>query len=607
MELTRANPDLDAVASIPAMIRRQAKFCGAETIFRKKVRGIWKSTTWAELDAAVRRVGMALKSIGFVPGDVACIIAENSPAWATCDLGILGAGGVSVGIYTTDGAEQVKSLLRDCRARVVFAGDEEQLDKILQVRADCPAIERIITFGTRDLRGFNDPMCESLKEFQARGGIHDAVHPKDWNSSIAGIRPTNCAVLTYTAGMTGLPKGVALSHRAILCQVSKMAALSRQEGAERLAFLPMAHVMERVLGLYQSLYSGMISNYVEKAETVRENLREVTPTFLCAPPFVWEKLRSRTMLAIHDATRLQRSLCRWALGAQERVIDAQMHGRQTSLFYRLATAAGSLLVLRPIRRAMGLDRVRTGWIGGAPVSPSLVRWYGALGIDLVEFYGLAESAGFAFAMQPERNGKRAIELPASPGEVKFSEAGEILLRGNHVFSGYWRDGVQARPQCEAGWFRTGDLAKMENGAWRVTGRVEDTITMKTGHGVDPSCVELELKFSPYIADAIVVGDRRDFLGCLVMIDQENLERWARDRKIAFTAFAGLTRSDAVRDLIAGEIERVNAKLAEPVRSFRLIDRRLELEDPELTPLMKLRRGLVSEKFRHLIDEMYCDV
>ncbi len=607
MELTRANPDLDVVTSIPAMIRRQAEFSGGETIFRKKDRGIWKSTTWAELDAAVRRVGMALESIGFAPGDVACIIAENSPAWATCDLGILGTGGVSVGIYTTDDAERVKLLLRDCRARVVFVDDGEQLDKILRVRDDCPTLERIIAFNTRDLRGFNDPMCESLEEFQARGGIHDAVHPEDWDSGIARISPTNCAILTYTAGTTGLPKGVALSHRAVLCQVSKLAALSRQEGAERLAFLPMAHVMERVLGLYQSLYSGMISNYVEQAETVRENLQEVMPTFLCAPPFVWEKLRSRTMLAIHDATLLQRSLCRWALGARERVIDAQMHGQKTSVLHRITAAAGSLLVLLPIRRAMGLDRVRTGWIGGAPVSPNLLRWYSALGIDLVEFYGLAESAGYAFAIQPDQNAKRAIEVSASSGEVKFSEAGEILLRGNHVFSGYWLDGVQARPQCEAGWFRTGDLAKIENGAWRVTGRAEDTITMKTGRSVDPSDVELELKYSPYIADAIVVGNRRDFLGCLVMIDQENLERWARDRKIAFTAFANLTRSDAVRDLIAGEIDRVNARIAEPVRSFRLIDRRLELDDPELTPLMKLRRGLVSEKFRHLIDEMYCDV
>ena len=598
-------PGLDAAANIPAMLYGHVEVQRSNTILRKKDRGIWKTTSWSELGASVRQVGMGLKAVGFKAGEIACILADTSPAWVITDLGILGAGGISAGLYTTEAIAQLGSQLRDCACRIVFVGNEEQLDKILQVRDDCPRLERIVIFNAKGLRDFDDPMCESLEAFVARGQSWNAAHLGDWDAGIAAIGPDDGAVLTYTSGATGAPKAVILSHRSILFQISNTAALLEQhQGDERLAFLPMPHFMERILGLYQSLYSGTISNYIESAETVRENLQEVMPTVVFAPPRIWERTYFRVTAAVAEASWLQRQFYRWAMGAGERLSAARRAG-EPSLPQRWTAALGSLLVLRKVRRTVGLDRVRIGGIGGAPVSPDLVVWFGALGIELTEFYGLSECAGVALALpaQPGRNNQ--TDRLAAFGELKLSPEGEILVRGEHLFSGYWREGAHS-PRGGTDWFPTGDSARIENGVLRFTGRTADLITTRSGVKVTPSEFETELSFSPYIADALIFGHDRDHLGCLVMIDHENVEKWAHEKKIAFSGVGNLARTDAVRDLIDGEIRRINGRLAEPIRTFRLIERVLEPEDPELTPMMKLRRQFVSEKYRNLIESMYCE-
>jgi long-chain acyl-CoA synthetase len=586
----------DTAPTIPAMLYGQVERYGPETVLRRKDRGIWKSTSWSQLGAVVRRAAMALKATGFRAGDVACILADTSPAWVTTDLGILCAGGISAGIYTTDTLEQIKFVINDSRCRTVFVGNEEQLDKVLEVRGECPLLSRIVVFDMTGLRDFSDPMAESLESFLTRGETHDASHPGEWDEGLAALRPNDGAVLTYTSGMSAAPKGVLLSHRNILFQIGKAAALLDQRaGDERVAFLPMPHFIERILGLYQSLYTRTISNYVESADALRENFQEVMPTVLCAPPRIWERSYSRVTVTVGDATWIQRKLYDWAM----RAVSAK-----AGPLRRAMSAVSSFLILRKVRRNVGLDRIRVGCIGGAPVSPDLLRWYAALGIDLIEFYGISECAGVAAVNFSGRRAPR--ERFAAVGEVELSPAGEIVVRGDHVFKGYWRAGAEPRRALNESWYATGDKAKMADGALRVSGRVEDTITTKSGRTVTPSELEIELKFSPYIADALIVGNQRDFLGCIVMIDHENVEKWAQGKKIAFTGFGNLTRTDAVRELIDAEIKRVNAKLSDPIRSFRLIERKLEPEDPELTPMLKLRRGFVSEKYRSLIEAMYCE-
>lgn len=576
-------PVLDIAATIPAMVFAQVEAHGGETIIRRKDRGIWKSTTWNELGGSVRQVAMALKAFGLKPGEVACVLAPTSPAWVATDLGILSAGGISAGLYTSDAPEQVLATLEVCRCRIAFVGGGQQLDTVLQIKDRCPALEKIVIFDNAALRDFHDPMCESLEIFKARGEVYDASHPDEWATGLAGLNGGDGAVLAFTAGTSGPAKGVLLSHRTLLGQIAGSASLLGQRaGDERLAFLPMPHFMERVLGIYQALFTRTVSNYVESAESMGENLREVMPSVFCAPPRVWEQFYAAITVAASEATYLQRGLFNWAIRG----------------------GFGAWPILRGVRRRFGLDRVRIGCIGGAQVSPALIRWYRALGIDLVEFYGLSEAGGLTMATLTDPVQRGGVRQSVAGGELKISPAGELLLRDENIFSGYWSSGGERERSPGAGWFPTGDSARMEGGVMRITGRAEDLISTRSGASIAPTELEAELKFSPYVADALVVGNAEGGLGALVAIDHENVERWAQSKRISFAGFAGLVRHDAVRGLIEAEIARVNGMFTEPIRTFRLIERRLEPEDPELSPMMKLRRRFVSEKYRELIEAMH---
>ncbi|HJS86716.1 MAG TPA: AMP-binding protein [Acetobacteraceae bacterium] len=563
-------------ANLPAMVWERVVAQADRPILREKQRGIWRAITWAELGQRMRAIGQALRATGFEPGDVACVLAETRPEWVYADLGIQGAGGIAAGIPPTAGADGVGAILRDCAARVLFVENEEQLDKALHARQSRPTLERIIILDMKGLRDLADPMCESLEAFIARGEAHDRDAGRDWEQGLAALRPDSIAALTYTAGTTGTPKGVMLSHRAVLAQAENAARLfGLRSGDERLAFMPMSHVMERVLGLYAGLHAGTISNYVEGADTVLENLREVRPTVLVAAPHVWERFHARVRLAVEDATLIQRLLYRWAIAA----------GGRTSGWAAWEASLLRWLVLGNVRRELGLDRLRLGLVGGAPVSATLVRWFRALGIELTEIYGQTECAGLAAA---------GNKVPC--GEIAFARDGEILVHGPHVFSGYWNQPQETARVLRDGWLHTGDFGAMTNGALRVAGRRTDSVTLRSGQSISAAEVERELRVSPYVSNALLSAQGQEFLSCLVMIDHDAVERWAQANRVPFTSFATLVCTDGVRALIGREIESALARLGRPglIGSFRLIEHKLEREDPELTPLMQLRRGLVGQ-------------
>lgn len=590
-----------ATLNIPGMLYGPAEASRDQVVLRKKDRGIWKATTRGELADKVRDIGMGLKAVGFMPGDVACILAETSPAWVIADLAVLGAGGISAGLYTTLAPNDLQSELQDCGCRIVFVGNDEQLDKLIQVRGACPRLERIVIFDIKGLRDFSDPMCESFEAFSERGQIWNTNHPDQWTRGIAAITPEDGAVLMYTSGATGAPKGILLSHRNIMAQISSTAAALGQCAAdERLAFLPMPHFIERIHGFYQSLYSGTISNYVENAETVRENMQEILPTVAFAPPYVWEKIYIRIASAVSEASWLQRKLYAAAIAAGKRLAIAERVGN-ASIGQRIIAKLGSLLILRNISRQAGMTRMRIACVGGAPVSPELLSWYNGLGVRLTEFYGLSETAGLA--LLPSQGGVGdSINTPL--GDAKLSDSGELLVRGDHVYSHDWRDGrAEDRPVAE--WFATGDSARLESGRLHITGRNSDRIASRAGRSVMPSEIEAALTTSPFISDALVVGNGREHLACLVMIDYESVESWAQRGKVVFSGVGNLARTDAVRELIGREIARINDRLTDPVLKFRLIERKLEAEDLELSPVMKLRRSYVSETYKDLIESMYC--
>jgi len=582
---------------------------GDRPAIREKKFGIWQPTSWREWLQISRDIAFALYASGFRPGDVASIVANAVPEWVYADMGILCAGGVSSGIYPTDSSAQVEYLVNDSSTKVIFAEDEEQLDKILSCRPRCPTLQKIIVFDMEGLSAFSDPMVLSLAEFMALGRNHSQGRETLWDEMIGSRAADDLAILVYTSGTTGPPKGAMHSNRSVTHQMRHANDLFPSTDAEeRLVFLPLCHVAERIGGYYLSLALGSVMNFAESPETVPDNLREVQPTAFLAVPRIWEKFYSGITIALKDATTFQNWMYRNALAIGNRMTEYRLQGDTPPLSLRLANRAAYWLVFRNIRRMLGLDRCRLAFTGAAPIAPDLIRWYLALGLDMREVYGQTENCGVATIMPPERIKLGSVGKAAPWGEVAISPHGEILIRGDFLFMGYLNQPEKTAETIDAkGWLHTGDVGSIDNeGFVKITDRMKDIIITSGGKNITPSEIENQLKFSPYVSDAVVIGDKRPYLTCLLMIDQENVEKFAQDHDIPFTNYASLCRAAEIQDLIHREIETVNANFArvETIKKFYLIERQLTPEDEELTPTMKLKRSFVNKRYAVEIDAMY---
>ncbi|MBR1277564.1 long-chain fatty acid--CoA ligase [Bradyrhizobium sp. AUGA SZCCT0283] len=582
---------------------------GDRPAIREKKFGIWQPTSWREWLQISKDIAYALHATGFRPGDVASIIANAVPEWVFADMGILCAGGVSSGIYPTDSSVQVEYLINDSSTKVIFAEDEEQLDKILSCRSRCPTLQKIVVFDMEGLSGFIDPMVLSLAEFMALGRNHEQDNQALWDEMIGSRSASDLAILVYTSGTTGPPKGAMHSNRSVTHQMRHANDLfPSSDNEERLVFLPLCHVAERVGGYYISLALGSVMNFAESPETVPDNLREVQPTAFLAVPRVWEKFYSGITIALKDATAFQNWMYRNALAIGNRVTEYKLQGDTPPLSLRLANSAAYYLVFRNIRRMLGLDRCRLAFTGAAPIAPDLIRWYLALGIDMREVYGQTENCGVATVMPPDRIKLGSVGKAAPWGEVAISPQGEILIRGDFLFMGYLNQPEKTAETIDAkGWLHTGDVGSIDNeGFVKITDRMKDIIITSGGKNITPSEIENQLKFSPYVSDAVVIGDKRPYLTCLLMIDQENVEKFAQDHDIPFTNYASLCRAPEIQDLIQREIEAVNVNFArvETIKKFYLIERQLTPEDEELTPTMKLKRSFVNKRYAAEINAMY---
>jgi len=582
---------------------------GDRPAIREKKFGIWQPTSWREWLQISKDIAYGLHASGFRPGDVASIIANAVPEWVYADMGILCAGGVASGIYPTDSSVQVEYLINDSSTKVIFAEDEEQLDKILSCRSRCPTLQKIVVFDMEGLSGFTDPMVLSLAEFMALGRNHAQGKEALWDEMIGSRNAGDLAILVYTSGTTGPPKGAMHSNRSVTHQMRHANDLfPSSDNEERLVFLPLCHVAERIGGYYVSLALGSVMNFAESPETVPDNLREVQPTAFLAVPRVWEKFYSGITIALKDATAFQNWMYRNALAIGNRMTEYKLQGDTPPLSLRLANSAAYYLVFRNIRRMLGLDRCRLAFTGAAPIAPDLIRWYLALGIDMREVYGQTENCGVATVMPPDRIKLGSVGKAAPWGEVAISPQGEILIRGDFLFMGYLNQPEKTAETIDAkGWLHTGDVGSIDNeGFVKITDRMKDIIITSGGKNITPSEIENQLKFSPYVSDAVVIGDKRPYLTCLIMIDQENVEKFAQDQDIPFTNYASLCRAPEIQDLIQREIEAVNVNFArvETIKKFYLIERQLTPEDEELTPTMKLKRSFVNKRYAVEINAMY---
>lgn len=575
---------------------------------REKRLGIWQAISWGDYGKRAKFTGFGLMALGLKKGDVVSIIAENIPEWLFTDMGVQCVGGITNGVYTTDSARQIEYILNDSRTRFVFVENEEQLDKILEVRDRCPTLEKIIIYDLEGLADFTDPQAMSFDQLQEVGDAYARDHNGLFEKLIADTRPKELAILVYTSGTTGPPKGAMLSHRNLMFQVDHADILTPPRPTDQtLSFLPLCHIAERTFSLLLPLAQGSTVNFVESVETVPENIREVQPTSFFAVPRIWEKFYSGIAIRLKEATPLAQFAYKIAIGIGMQIVEAKLAGRPVTLVQKMLFKLADWLVLGNIKRILGVSRARVLGTGAAPIAPDLIKWYMALGLDMREVYGQTENTGLATAMPKDEVKLATVGKAVRATEVALSPEGEILLRGPHVFMGYLNNPDKTAETIKNGWLHTGDVGLIDSeGYVKITDRMKDIIVTSGGKNVTPSEIENQLKFSPYISDAVVIGDKRKFLTCLIMIDYDNVEKFAQDRNIPFSDFASLCRADDVLSLIETEIEKVNRHMArvETIKRFRLIDRQLTAEDDELTPTMKLKRKFVNQKYKDLIDGMY---
>ena len=594
----------------PAIFWNAVKQRGPQVWMRQKHLGLWRSWTWDETANAVREIAGGLLTLGFARGECASILANTVVEWVWADLAVLSAGGVSNGIYPTDAASQVHYLCDDSRTSVLFVEDDEQLDKALEVRAQLPGLRKIVVIDMEGLRGLDDPGVIGLDALRALGRAHLAQHPDALQQRIDACLPDDLAILVYTSGTTGRPKGAMHLHRGLVFTVRGYNTLVAQdERDERMCFLPLCHIAERMGGEYFSLYTGSVLNFVENPETIPENVREIAPTVFTAVPRVWEKFYSGVMISLKEAGAVQQAAYAWSIGVGTTIAEQVLAGQPVSVWLKLKFQLARWLALNNVRKLIGIHRARFLVTGAAPISPDLVRWYLALGVPMLEVWGMTETCGAATGVPADRIKPGSIGPAAGFNEVRLDPAtGEILVRGRNVFAGYLNLPEKTAEALDAdGWLHTGDVGLVDaDGYFRITDRMKDIIITAGGKNVTPSELENDLKFSPYITDAVVIGDKRPYLTAIIMIDQENVEKFAQDRDVPFSNYGSLTRAPEVQALIQAELDRVNKKFArvEQIKKFFLLENQLTAEDEELTPTMKLKRKLVEAKYAAQIETMY---
>ncbi len=600
--------------TIPRMFWNAVAARQDNTWLRQKELGIWRSWTWAQCAQTVRELTLGLTALDFKVGDTAAILANTRAEWVMADLAILSAGGVTNGVYPTDAASQLAYLCEDSRASVLFVEDEEQLDKALEVRTKLPLLRHIVVMDMDGLQRFNDPMVISYQSLQAlgRGLIADS---EDKAAALLQARinsrsESDLAILVYTSGTTGKPKGAMHSHHGLVTSLRNISVLfPLNQHDERMCFLPLCHIAERMLGAYSSLYSGAVLNFVENPDTIPENVREIQPTVFFAVPRVWEKFYSGVVIALKDSGKLQQMVYAWSIGVGHEIAERVLAQQSETTWLKIKFAIARMLVLNNVRKMIGIHRVRYLLTGAAPIAPDLIRWYLALGLPMLEGFGMTETTAMGSAQPIDRIKPGTIGKAAYGCEMRIDPAnGEILVRGPNVFMGYLNLPDKTAEAIDAdGWLHTGDVGAIDaDGYLKITDRMKDIIITAGGKNITPSELENELKFSPYITDTVVIGDKLPYLTCIIMIDQENVEKFAQDSDVPFSNYTSLTRSEQVQQLIQDDVNRVNKKFArvEQIKKFWLLDVQLSAEDDELTPTMKLKRKFVQTKYAAQIDGMY---
>ena len=594
--------------TFPGRLVEQARRRGGKVALREKKYGIWQEVTWREYATHVRTVALGLVHLGLRRGDTIALISGNRPAWLYVELAAQSIGAIPLGIFVDALSEQVRRILDHSEARCVLVEDQEQVDKVLGVRAELPRLERIIVDDMRGLEMYQDSMLLSLERVATLGRELAGGDGRRYDTLLAQGRPSDVALLAYTSGTTGAAKAAMISHGNLLAMAEGVTQVDPvHEGDEIVSFLPFAWVGEQLISVAMALHVGATVNFPEEPETMREDLREIGPHVMIAPPRFWEAMCSEYQVKIADAGFVKRLAARAALALGERVAARERAGGRPGWTGRGLRSLAHLLAFRALLDKLGLSRLRRAYTGGAPLGPEIFTFFRAIGLNLKQVYGQTETAGIC-VVHPDGEVRAGTVGKPTPGtRLRISEGGEILVAGESVFIGYYKNPEATARALDDGWLRTGDAGVLDrDGHLVMIDRVTDVLKMADGSRFSPALIENKLKFSPYVREAVVIGEERPYVVALIQIDMGNTGNWAEARRLPFTTFKDLSRKPEVFGLIRAAVARVNQDLPEVarIREFALFDKELDADDDELTRTQKVRRATVLTKYRDMIEELY---
>lgn len=605
----------DPADTFPRLILRQAKERSERPAIREKYLGIWQVWTWAQVADEVRAFACGLAALGFSRGGHLCVVGDNRPRlyWAMAATQCV--GGVSVPLYEDSVAQEIAYVLQDAEATVVVAEDQEQVDKLLEVLPQCPNLKYIVFDDARGLRRYDQPQLLSYERVQAMGRDYDRQHSGFFAEAIAAGSADDVATILYTSGTTGNPKGVTLTHRAMIATGRAYAEFEHLGPREEmLAYLPMAWVGQNLFSYAQSIFAGFCVSCPESTETVLADMREIGPTYYFAPPRVLEALLTQVTIRMEDASRLKRGMYEFFMGVARRVGPKILDGAGTAgVAERLLYWLGDLLVYGPLRNMLGMSRVRVAYTAGEAIGPDLFTFYRSIGVNLKQIYGQTETT-VCVCVQPDGQVKPDTVGPPLPGvELRLAESGEVLVRTPGLFREYHHNAqATAEAKDTEGFFHTGDAGYFDaDGHLKIIDRAKDVGRLADGTLFAPKYLENKLKFFPYIKEAVCFGHGREKVCALINIDMEAIGNWAEKRALSYSGYADLAAQPAVYDLIRGCIEQCNRELAadaalgnSQIQRFLILHKELDADDGELTRTRKVRRRHVAEKYTALVDAFY---
>jgi len=600
---------LETHGTFPRLLERNAVLFGARKVaMREKEFGIWQEFTWTEYREHVKYFSLGMVSMGLARGDKVAIIGDNRPEWVWAEVAAQAAGAVPLGLYQDSTLKEVAYVIDHSDATFVIAEDQEQVDKILDMKEQLPKVRYIIYSDPRGMRGYRQPFLLDFKEVENFGRDLEQSEPGLYERNVEATRIEDLALICYTSGTTGFPKGAMLSFRNLLSMAANLMEVDPKSGEDEfVSFLPLAWIGEQMMCLSSALLTGFTVNFPERPETVQENIREIGPTIMFSPPRIWENMTSTVQVKVMDASALKRRLYDWALPIGYEFAETVFRKERVRLALRLRHRLAYCLVFRALKDRLGLLRIRSASTGGAALGPDVFKFFNAMGVNLKQIYGQTEISGISCIHRDGDIHFDSVGKPIPETEIILSETGEILSRSPSVFLGYYKSPEETAKTLSDGWLHSGDAGYFnEDGHLIVIDRVKDVMHLNDGTRFSPQFIENKLKFSPYIKECVCLGDQRDLLAAMLCIDYPNVGKWAEGRRISYTTYTDLAAKPEVLELLAREVEKVNATLPETTRIRRFVPlyKELDADDDELTRTRKVRRAFVAERYRHVIEGLY---